>query len=105
MKQLFSPQFHSRKHGAALAIRIIPFADTTSVSNVLQDGSIAIRISAPPYHINKNLLVYLSGLLDIPQKDLEIVAGHTKTKKLVSIAGMSPAKVQGIILANLSRNS
>ena len=50
-----------------------------------------IRLRAPPADgkANDALIAFLSRLLDVPARDLVIVAGHSARRKRVAIAGIS----------------
>jgi uncharacterized protein (TIGR00251 family) len=97
-----SKQFrlHNGKRGSALAIRVTPRAKKNEVSEVMSDGTIKIRLTAPPVEgkANEALVDFLSEILDTPRSRIEIVAGHTGRDKLVSILDMDTATAQGRIL-------
>jgi uncharacterized protein (TIGR00251 family) len=78
------------KRGAALAIRVIPRARKTEISEIMSDGTIKIKVTAPPVDgkANQALVDFLAKILDIPPSNIEIIAGETGRNKLVSILGM-----------------
>ena len=41
-------RFHNGKYGAALAVRVVPRAKKDEIIGVLADGSLRIRLKAPP---------------------------------------------------------
>lgn len=96
-------QFHDGRRGAALAIRITPRARRNEVAEVLNDGTIRIRLTAPPVEgkANKALIQFLSQILDVPPSRISIVAGETGRDKLVSILDMEPEEAQRRILEHL----
>jgi uncharacterized protein (TIGR00251 family) len=67
----------------------------------LQNDVIRIKIAAPPVKgkANKELIDYLSHLLDIPKDRLEIVKGNTSKNKLISIDGLSKVTIQEKLLS------
>ncbi len=70
------------------------------------DGTVKIRLKAPPVDgkANKELIEFLSDILDVPPSRIEIVAGQTHRNKLVAIEGMDQATVHRLIRANLSEH-
>lgn len=83
------PKFklHSGKRGAALAVRVTPRARKNEISEILEDGTIKIRLTAPPVEgkANQALIEFLSEILDVPARKIEIVAGETGRDKLVTV--------------------
>ena len=59
------------------------------------DGVLRVRVAAPPTKgkANKELLAFLSQLLEVNQDALTIVAGHTSRNKTLSIEGLSREEV------------
>ena len=95
---------HDGKKGAALAIRVTPRARRNEVVGILNDGTIRIRITAPPVEgkANEALVKYLSSVLGISQSRIEIVAGQKGRDKLVSVLDMAPETAHQKILENLA---
>jgi uncharacterized protein (TIGR00251 family) len=94
---------HDGKKGAALAIRITPRASRNEIAEILSDGTIRIRLTAPPAEekANQALVEFLASVLNVPLKSIEIVAGSTGRDKLVSILDMDAETVHQIILHHL----
>lgn len=88
--------FHGGKAGAAIAVRVTPRASRNEITQILEDGTIKIRITAPPVEgkANEALLRYLAEVLDISPSSLEIVAGQSGRDKWISILGLDSAMVQ-----------
>jgi hypothetical protein len=95
---------HGGQKGAALAIRVTPRSSKNEISEVLHDGTIRIRLIAPPVEgkANDALITFLSDVLDIPRSNIEIVAGETGRDKLVSILGLDAEAVHSRILNHLA---
>ncbi len=95
---------HSGKKGAAVAIRVTPRASRNEISEILSDGTIKIRLTAPPVEgkANAELINFLSEVLDIPRSSLEIVAGDTGRDKLVSVLDLDAETVHNRILQHLA---
>jgi len=94
---------HDGKKGAALAIRVTPRASRNEIVEILSDGTVRIRLTAPPVEdkANQALVKYLADILAIASSRIEIVAGATGRDKLVSILDMDAEDVHRIILHHL----
>lgn len=94
---------HDGKKGAALAIRVTPRASRNEIVEILSDGTVRIRLTAPPVEDKANhaLVKYLADILAIAPSRIEIVAGATGRDKLVSILDMEAEDVHRIILQHL----
>jgi uncharacterized protein (TIGR00251 family) len=93
-------KLHDGKHGAAITIRVTPRARKTEFSGILADGTLRVRVSAPPVEgkANKALIKFLADVLGVHKNRIEIVAGETGLDKIVSITDMSAEQVQKRIL-------
>jgi uncharacterized protein (TIGR00251 family) len=82
--------------GAALALRVTPRARKNEVAGVLEDGSIKIRLAAPPVEGKANLALiqFLAEVLEVPANRIEIVAGASGRNKLVVVEGMDADEAQ-----------
>ena len=96
-------RFHDGKHGAALAVRVVPRAKKDEIVAILADGSLKIRLKAPPVEgkANRALVKFLAKKIGVPVRDIEIVAGQTSRSKLVSILDMDPDQIQERLLGFL----
>lgn len=101
-----SRQFHlhNGKKGAALAIRVTPRSRRNEVSGILHDGTVKIRLTAPPVEgkANQALVSFLAKILGTSKSKIEIVAGTTGRDKLVSVLDMDADTVHERILEKLS---
>jgi hypothetical protein len=61
----------------------------------MEDGSLKIRLTAPPVDgaANEALVKFLSETLSLSKSSVEIVSGHTSREKRVKISGKSEAEV------------
>jgi uncharacterized protein len=93
------PSFSDAKRGAAITVKVTPRAKKTGVAGVMDDGTIKIKLAAPPVDgaANKALVEYLAEVLGLPRSQVDIVAGETSERKLVSLVGISPEKVDTIL--------
>lgn len=95
---------HDGQMGAAITVRVVPRASRNEISEILDDGTVKIRLTAPQVEEKSNqaLISFLSEILGIDPKQLEIVAGISGNDKLVTIIGMDRLAVQEQILARLT---
>ena len=95
---------HSGQKGAALAIRVTPLSSKNEITEIMNDGTIRIRLTAPPVEgkANDALISFLAEVLDVPRSRIDIVAGVTGRDKLVSILGLDPEAVHSRILSHLA---
>ena len=65
----------------------------------MDDGTIKIRVAAPPVDgaANTALITFLAEQLGLPRSQVDIVAGHTSERKLVTLVGISPEQVDAAI--------
>ena len=88
------------RFGSALAIRVIPGASRNEIADILEDGTIRIKLTAPPVvgRANAALIDFLSKILDIPKSKIDIIAGHSRRDKLVSILDVDAETIQARIV-------
>ena len=93
------PKFSDARRGAAITVKVTPRAKKTGVAGVMDDGTIKIKIAAPPVEgaANKALIEFLAEALGLPKNQVDIVAGETSERKLVSLVGISPEKVDATL--------
>ena len=72
-----------------LRVRVIPRAKQNQISEILEDGTIKIRINAPPSDgkANKALIKYLSEVLNIPRSKIQIASGGKAREKKIEFIG------------------
>lgn len=97
-------RFHNGKHGAALAVRVTPRASKNEIAEILHDGTVRIRLTAPPVEARANqaLAEYLADILEIPLSKIDIVAGQNGRDKLVSILDMTSDRLHEKIIQHLA---
>lgn len=95
---------HNGQKGAALAVRITPRASKNEISEILSDGTVKIRLTAPPVEGKANLALvdFLSDVLGVPPSRIEIVAGATGRDKLISVLDMDVDALHQRILQHLA---
>jgi len=90
--------------GSALAVRVSPRSSQNEIVEILNDGTVRVRLTASgdEMKINQALVDYLAEVLGVPRDHLEIVAGVTGKDKLVSILNLDTSEAQSRILRKLS---
>jgi uncharacterized protein (TIGR00251 family) len=96
---------HDGKKGAALAVRVTPRASKNEIVEILSDGTVKVHLIAPPVEgkANEALIKYLAKVLDVSQKQLEVVAGATGRDKLISVIDMDATMVHKKILEHIGK--
>jgi uncharacterized protein (TIGR00251 family) len=81
--------------GTLLDVRVIPRAPRSIVAGV-RDGALLVRLAAAPVdgEANEALLTLLARALDVPRRDLAIVAGERGRRKRLKVSGLAPATVE-----------
>jgi uncharacterized protein (TIGR00251 family) len=94
---------HSGQKGAALAVRVTPRASRNEIVEMLDDGTIKVRIAAPPVddEANTALIEFLSDILGVPKSRLDIVAGASGRDKLIAVLDMDVETAHQRIVAHM----
>ena len=94
---------HGGKKGSALAVRVTPRASRNEIVELLDDGTIKVRIAAPPSdsEANEALIDFLAEVLGVPKSRLDIVAGVSGRDKLISIVDMDAETAHQRIVAHV----
>lgn len=98
-------RLHDGAAGAAITVRVTPRASKNEISEILDDGTVKIRLTAPPVEgkANQALVEFLARILDVPPSALEIVAGLSGKDKLVTVVNMDSTTVHARILSSLAK--
>jgi uncharacterized protein (TIGR00251 family) len=94
---------HSGQKGSALAVRVTPRASRNEIVEMLDDGTIKVRIAAPPVddEANTELIEFLSDILGVPKSRLDIVAGASGRDKLIAVLDMDVETAHQRIVAHI----
>jgi uncharacterized protein (TIGR00251 family) len=94
MRKLES-KFSDAQQGAAITVKVSPRAKRTEFAEVMDDGTLKIKVAAAPEDgaANAALIAFLAEAFNIPAHQIEIVVGQSSEKKLISLIGVSPAMV------------
>lgn len=86
--------------GTVLRFRVTPRAKRNEISQVLADGTIKVRLTAPPVEgkANRALIQFLAEVFDISSSKIELTAGRRSRDKVVSVAGIDNETAQVRIL-------
>jgi len=95
---------HNGQKGTALAIRVIPRAAENQVAEILNDGTVKVRLnsSSDLDEINETLVRFLAEILKVSKNKIEIVAGLNARSKLVSILELDASTCQARIIENIA---
>jgi uncharacterized protein YggU (UPF0235/DUF167 family) len=94
---------HDGRLGAALAVRVTPRASRNEITEIMPDGTIKVRLTAPMAEGegNKALTQFLSEVLGVPQTKIDIIAGVSGNDKLLSVLDIDTEEAHQRILAYL----
>lgn len=97
---------HDGRMGAAITVRVTPRASKNEISEVLDDGTIKVRLVAGSAEAKTNqaLIEFLANVLQVAPGQVEIVAGLQGKDKLVTINNMDAATVHHRILGGLAED-
>ena len=96
-------RLHHGQKGSALAVRVTPRASRNEIVEMLEDGTIKVRLAAPPVdnEANRALIEFLADVLGVPKSRLDIVAGVTGRDKLIAVMDMDAETAHQRIVAHL----
>lgn len=94
---------HDGQMGAAITVRVTPRSSKNEIQEILNDGTIKIRITSAPVdgHANETLVRFLADVLDVSISQVDIIAGKTGRDKLISIIGLGADTVHQRIMEKL----
>ena len=96
-------KMHNGQKGSALAVRVTPRASRNEVVEILDDGTVRVRLATSPAdeEANAALVEFLSEILGVPTSQLDIVAGIIGRDKLVSVVDMDVETAHQRIVAHI----
>lgn len=70
-----------------LQIKVTPRAPKTELAGAMADGTLKIRVAAPPDQgkANAELIRFLASHYGVSESDITILSGQTSTRKLVRV--------------------
>lgn len=68
-------------------VKVVPRARRTELAGKMADGTLKVRVAAAPEKgaANEELCAFLARHYGVPRPSVEVVAGHTGTRKTVRI--------------------
>jgi uncharacterized protein len=89
-------RFHDGRMGAAVTVHVTPKSRKNEITDILPDGTLRIRVTAPPVEgaANKAVLELLAGVLGVRESALEIIGGEKGRDKIISIVDLDAAVVE-----------
>jgi len=96
-------QMHDGQKGSALAVRVTPRASRNEIVELLEDGTVKVRLATSPAddEANAALLDFLAEILGVPRSKLDIVAGVVGRDKLISVVDMDVETAHQRIVAHI----
>ena len=96
-------QMHDGQKGSALAVRVTPRASRNEIVELLEDGTVKVRLATSPAddEANAALLDFLAEILGVPRSKLDIVAGVIGRDKLISVVDMDVETAHQRIVAHI----
>ena len=96
-------QMHDGQKGSALAVRVTPRASRNEIVEILDDGTVKVRLDTSPAdeEANAALLEFLAEILGVSKNKLDIVAGVSGRDKLISVVDMDMDTVNSRIVAHI----
>ncbi len=94
-------RLHNAKYGAALTVRVTPRARKNEFAGILEDGTLRVRIAAPPVEgkANAALVEFLAEVLRVRKSKIEVVAGLKGLDKILTIEEMTSEEGENRIRA------
>ncbi len=83
-------------------VRMVPRASRNKIAGI-HDGAVRIRLTAPPVEgaANEALVAFLSTVLRVAKRDIELISGQTARNKVVSVSGLSAEEVEARLRSHL----
>ena len=96
-------QMHDGQKGSALGVRVTPRASRNEVVEILEDGTVRVRLASSPAddEANAALVEFLAEILGVEKSQLDIVAGKAGRDKLISIVNMDVETAHARIVAHI----
>jgi uncharacterized protein (TIGR00251 family) len=81
--------------GAVIDVKVIPRAGRTELAGT-RNEALLIRLAAPPVEgaANDELLAFLARLLDLPRRNIIVVAGKKSRRKKIKVIGATAARLR-----------
>lgn len=96
-------KIENRDGGCTFQVWVRPRAAADAVAGV-RDGALVLRLNAPPAEgqANRRAVDFLSKLLNVPKRDVELVSGHSSRQKRIFVYGVDAAEIESRLRAAMS---
>lgn len=76
-------------------MRVIPRAKRNGIAEIMEDGTIKIRVTAPPVEgkANRALINYLADILNVAKSKINIVQGESNRNKVIEVIGLDQMEI------------
>lgn len=87
------------KDSIQIRIKVVPRAKRDQISGIMQDGSLKVRLAAPPVDgkANRSLVSFLEKTFVLRKGSVVITSGLHSRSKIVRIDGLSSSEYQRFI--------
>ena len=74
-----------------LRVKVIPRSAKTEIAGTMEDGTIKIRVAAPPEkgRANEELIRFLAREYKVPAQSIAVISGHTASLKMLRLPDAS----------------
>ena len=81
-----------------ITVRVIPRATRSQIAGTRNDA-LLVRLSAPPVDgaANAELIEVLAVALDVPRRDVSLIAGERSRTKRVQVRGLTASDVNRLL--------
>ena len=85
-----------RRDDGLLRVRVQPSASRAALGGWRADGTLTVRVTAPPVEGRANAAVgaLLAAALGVPASAVQVVHGERGRDKLVRVIGLTPAQIR-----------
>ena len=83
------------RQGVTLAVHVVPRSARNEIAGI-HGGALRIRLNAPPVQraANAALITLVAKTLGVPQRQVEIISGHSSRRKVLAVSGLSKETVE-----------
>lgn len=88
-----------------LKVKLIPRAARNEIVDFMSDGTLKIKLTAPPVEGQANQAVskFLAEILEVSNRDIKIISGKTSHNKLISIDGINQEAANLLLCKQISQ--
>ncbi|MFC1770728.1 DUF167 domain-containing protein [Candidatus Margulisiibacteriota bacterium] len=79
----------------SINLKLIPKSSENKIIGFLKDGSLKIKLTAPPVDnaANKALIAFLAKQFKLKKHDIQIKSGHTSRKKCIIVQNITKEEI------------